>query len=91
MGKILFKQGNGLLSVIPVLLRRKRWYVDFKRDRTDTNDAEHSARPTSAGVPENTQKRNSPQTPLADRKLKLREIAEELKISKGTVFTILYK
>ena len=28
----------------------KRWYADFKRARTDTNDAEHSGYPNSAVV-----------------------------------------
>ena len=67
----------------------KRWYTDFKRGRTDTNDAERSGRPNSAVVPENTKK--TPQTLFGDRKLNLREIAEELKISEGSVFTILHE
>ena len=32
----------------------KRWYADFKRGHTDTNDAEHSGCPNSAVIPENT-------------------------------------
>ena len=32
----------------------KRWYVAFKRGRTDTNDAEHSGHPNSGVVSENT-------------------------------------
>ena len=67
----------------------KRWYADFKRGRTDTNDAERSGRPNSAVVPENIKKVHK--IVLADRKLKLREIAEELKISEGSVFTILHE
>ena len=31
----------------------KRWYTDFKRGRTDTNDAKHSGHPNLAVVPEN--------------------------------------
>ena len=61
----------------------KRWYTDFKRGRTDTNDAERSV------VPENT--KNPNKLVFADRKLKLLEIAEELKISEGSVFTILHE
>ena len=34
----------------------KRWYTDFKRGRTDTNDAERSGHPNSAVVPEDTKK-----------------------------------
>ena len=48
----------------------------IKRGRTGTNDAEHSARPNSAAVPENTKKLQK--LVLADRKLKLRVIAEEM-------------
>ena len=67
----------------------KRWYADFKRGRTDTNNAERSGRPNSAVVPENTKKLHK--FVLADRKLKLREIAEALKISEGSVFTNLHE
>ena len=56
---------------------------------TDTNDAECSGRPKSAVVPENTKQLYK--LVLADRKLKLHEIAEELKISEGSVFTILHE
>ena len=66
----------------------ERWYTDFKRGRTDTNDAERSGRPNSAVVPENTKKLHK--LILANCKLKLREI-EELKISEGSVFTILHE
>ena len=34
----------------------KRWYTDFKRGHTDTNNAEYSGRPNSAVVLENTKK-----------------------------------
>ena len=67
----------------------KRWYADFKRGCTDTNDAERSGRPNSAVVSENTKKLHK--LVLADCKLKLREIAEELKITEGSVFTILHE
>ncbi len=30
-----------------------KWYVDFKRNHTDTNDAEHSSTPNEAVIPEN--------------------------------------
>ena len=32
------------------------WYAEFKRGRTDTDDAECSGRPKSAGVPEDITK-----------------------------------
>ena len=67
----------------------KRRYANFKRGRTDTNDPGRSGCLNSAVVPENTKKIR--QIVLADRKLKLREISEELKISEGSVFTILHE
>ena len=56
--KILFKQSNGLISVIWTLLRWKQWL--------------------KGGM-------------LTLNNLKLCEIAEELKISEGSVFTILHE
>ena len=67
----------------------KRWYADFKHGCIDTNNAECSGCPNSAVVPENT--KNLHKLILADRKLKLRVIAEELKISEDSVFTILHE
>lgn len=67
----------------------KRWIAEFKRGRTDTNDAERSGRPNSAVVPENIQKVHK--MILSDRKLKLCEIAEASKISEGSVSTILHE
>ena len=67
----------------------KRWYADLKCGCTDTNDAEHSGRPNLAVVQENTKKLHK--LVLADHKLTLHEIAEKLKISGGSVFTILHK
>ena len=37
----------------------EKWFADFKRGRTKTDDAEHSGRPNSPFVPENIKK--SPQ------------------------------
>ena len=62
----------------------KRWYTDIKRGLTDTNDAERSGQPNKVVVPE-----NAPKLGLIDRKLKLREIAEELLILEGSIFIIL--
>ena len=67
----------------------KRSYADFKRGRTNTNDTECSSRPNLAVVPENTKRFFK--LVSADRKLKLREIADELKISEDSVLTILYE
>ena len=34
----------------------KRWYIDFNRGCTDTNDTERSGHPNLAFIPENTKK-----------------------------------
>ena len=67
----------------------KRWHADFKHGLTDTNDAEHSGCSNSAGVPENTKKQHK--LVLVNHKLKLCEIAEELKMLEGSEFTILHE
>ena len=59
-GGVLFKQNNGLISVIRTLLcwkPVKKCYTDLKCSRTDTNDAECSGRPNSAVVLKNTKKK----------------------------------
>ena len=62
------------------------WYVEFKRGRTNTDDAERFGRPKSAVVPENITKVHK--IVLGNRKLKLREISDTLKILEGSTFTI---
>ena len=64
----------------------KKWYADSKCCRLDTNEAEHS---NSAVVPENINEIH--EIVFADRKLKFCEIAEKLKASEGSVFTILHE
>ncbi len=58
----------------------KRWYADIKCSCTDTNDVEHSGHTNLAVVTENTKK--LPKLVLADHKLKLHEIAEDLSMRK---------
>ena len=65
------------------------WYAKFKRGRTNTDDAERSGRLKSAIVPENITKVYK--IVLGDRKLKLLKTADTLKISEGSVFTILHE
>ena len=67
----------------------KKWYSDFKFNHTDTNDTECSGCPHSAVVLENNKKLHK--LVLANHKLKLREITEELEISEGSVFAILHE
>lgn len=65
------------------------WYNEFKRGRTSTQDAERSGRPVEVTTPENIQKIH--RMVLNDRKLKLNEIAETMRMSHGTVYTILHE
>ena len=51
------------------------WYAEFKHGCTNTNDVERSVRSKSAVVPENITKVYK--IVLGDRKLKLREIAQQ--------------
>jgi len=67
----------------------KKWFVDFKRGRTNTDNAERSGHSNSAVVPENIKKVQK--IISADRKLKLPEIADILKVSEGSVFIILHE
>ena len=73
----------------PLEITVKGRYADFKCSCTDTNDAERSGCLDLAVVPENTKKLHK--FVLTDCKLKLCEIAEELKISEGRVYTILHE
>lgn len=66
-----------------------RWYADFKRGRMDTNDGERSGRPNEAVTQQNINQ--VLKIVMEDRKVKVREIAEIVKISAGSVFTILHK
>ena len=79
------RYGNSALGKSTII----DWYAEFKRDRTNTDDAESSGRTKSAVVPENIPEVHK--IVLGDCKLKLREIADTLKILEGSVFTILYE
>ena len=74
--------GKCYLDSTPSETMVKRWYADFKCGCTDTNDAECLGCPNSAVVPESIKKLYK--FVLADCKLKLHEIAEELKIFKNS-------
>ncbi|XP_049820041.1 protein GVQW3-like [Aethina tumida] len=66
-----------------------RWYTEFKRGRTDTNNAERPGRPLEAVSPENVSE--VLKIIMINRKVKVREIAEMTQISSGSVFTILHE
>ena len=87
------KQSSSFISVIrdcaPGKLTNIDRYDEFKRGRTNTDNAERSGHPKLAVVPENIKKFDK--IVSGDRKLKLREIAVTLTISEGSVFTILHE
>ena len=93
MGKILSKQSSGLISVIWTLIHQKQQLRDGMLSLNVVVQTqiytECSGHPNSAVVLENTKKLNK--LVFANCKLKLREIAEELKISEGSVVTILHE
>lgn len=66
----------------------KRWAAKFKRDRTSLVDDERSGRPT-ATTTDNIEKVH--QMILDDRRVKIREIAEAVGISKESVCHILHE
>ena len=78
--RTLLRQKQRLTGVMP----------DVKCRRTDKNGPKRSGHTNPAVVKENAPKKLH-KLVLADRKLKSYEIAEELKISEGSVFTILHE
>ncbi|QQP41991.1 Putative DD34D transposase [Caligus rogercresseyi] len=67
----------------------KRWFTNFKSGRTNTDDAERPGRPNEVVFPENVEK--TLKIIMDNRKVKLQEIADTLKLSKGSVFTIIHE
>ena len=92
MRKILFKQSNDLISVIQTLVHQKQWLRGSMltlnavvQTQMMLNTQVAQIRHLSRKTPKNSK------LILAYHKLKLHEIAEELKISEGSVVTILYE
>ena len=67
----------------------EKWIAEFKRGRTSTNDAERSGRPNEDVIPENIKKIHK--LVMNDRKWKVHELNDIVKISDGGVFTILHE
>ena len=64
----------------------EKWFADFKRGRTDTDDPERSGRSIEVVSPENIKKVY--RIVLENRKVKSHETADTLKLSEGSVHTI---
>ena len=71
----------------PLTTTIKRWFADFKR--TDTDDAERSGHPNQAVNSENIEK--TIKIIMGNRKIKLQETTDTLKLSEGSVFSIIHK
>ncbi|KYN16546.1 hypothetical protein ALC57_11207 [Trachymyrmex cornetzi] len=67
----------------------KRWVIEFKRGRTSLADGERSGRPTTATTTDNIEEIH--QMIMDNRRIKIREIAEAVCISKERVCHILTK
>ena len=66
-----------------------RWYAEFTRGLTDTEDAERSGWPNEVVTPETIKKVH--QIVFENSKLKLLEIADALKISYGSAYAIFHE
>ncbi|GFV52335.1 HTH_48 domain-containing protein [Trichonephila clavipes] len=85
--KYLFLRGNTPTQIkdeldfsAPSFTTLKIWGVEFKRGRKSLGDDKHSGRPNTATTEENIAK--IPQMVLDDRRIKVREIAEVMNMSK---------
>ena len=67
----------------------ERWFAELECGRTSTEDAESSGRPNEVVTSENIKKARK--IILDNPKVKLQEIADIMKMSKGGVFTILHE
>ncbi|KAL7726109.1 hypothetical protein ACLKA6_010156 [Drosophila palustris] len=64
-------------------------FADLKKMLRDTDDIPSTGRPNDAVIPENVEK--TLKIIMSDRKVKVREIADILKISAGSVHTIIHE
>ncbi|KYN38519.1 hypothetical protein ALC56_07096 [Trachymyrmex septentrionalis] len=65
----------------------KYWVAEFKRGRTNYEDEHRSGRPSEVAIPEMVKKIHK--MVLGDRRLKVRELADMVNISKSAIHRIL--
>jgi len=73
----------------PLFSTIKKWAAEFKRSRTSLDNDPHEGRPKSATTPEIIEQLHD--MVLDDRRMKVREIAETISISKEHVGYILHE
>jgi transposase len=83
--KFIKVYGDSSLSFLTI----KEWAVDFKRGRTSHEDDQREGCPKRATIPESTEQVHD--VVLDDRRMKVREIAETIGISKKRVGYILHE
>ncbi|KAF7267481.1 hypothetical protein GWI33_019313 [Rhynchophorus ferrugineus] len=89
-GKIQLKQNLDLMpDTAPGKSSIKDWYVKFRRGEISTENGERSGHPKEVVTDENFRKIHK--MILNDRKLKLNEIADTLKISTERVHHIIHE
>lgn len=66
-----------------------KWFNEFKRGRTSTEDEQRSGRPNDVVTPEIVRKIH--EIVLADNRLKIDEIVEKVGISHGSVSNVLHE
>ncbi|XP_040582174.1 uncharacterized protein [Lepeophtheirus salmonis] len=77
------------LDSTPLKTTIRRRFAYLKRGRTDTNDAKRPGRPNELVIPEKLKK--TLRIIIDNRKVKLQEIGDTLKLLKGGVYTIIHE
>ncbi|KYN30359.1 hypothetical protein ALC56_15335 [Trachymyrmex septentrionalis] len=78
---------DSTLESAPSFTTVKYWVAEFKRGRTNCEDEHRSDRPSEVAIPEMVKKIYK--MVLGDRRLKVRELADMVNISKSAVHRIL--
>ena len=91
MGKILFKQNNGLISVIRIFRKQRLRGGILTLNAVVQTQIMLNAQVTQIWQLSKKTQQKLYKHILADRKLKFCVIAEKLKVTEGSVFTILHE